>query len=261
MHKKSAEIIFIGTSSGLTSLKRNHSSILIKVDGNNLLVDAGDGISKALLIQGIGFNDINSVVFTHYHADHFAGIASLITQMKLSRRKIPLTIFTHMNLTRQLESLLESVYMFKETLGFEIHITGFGFNGKVDATNGIIFTAKQNSHLRKKDILINYNEGIFVSSSLLFEIAGQNIFYTSDIGSGQDLFLFPNHKIDCLITEACHINTNDIYDFLTVQNPSRVFITHYDDIYEKDLLQWKKSLPDSQKQRIIICCDGLSFSI
>ncbi len=261
MNENSAEIIFVGTSSGQTSAARNHSSIFIRTNEQNLLVDAGDGIAKALLIQNINYDEIHSILFTHYHADHFAGIASLITQMEILKRKHPLKIFTHINLISQLKSLLNSVYMFKESLGFELRIIGFSFDEKVQVNNKIKFTAKQNSHLRRKEHHKNYPEDIFVSSSLLLEIDEQKIFYTSDIGSGNDLFLFGNYEIDYLITEACHININDIYKFISTKNPGNIFITHYDNEYEAELQSWKNSLKDSEKQRITICYDGLSFSI
>ncbi len=261
MKENSVEIIFVGTSSGQTSATRNHSSIFIKTNNNNLLIDAGDGIAKALLIQKINYDEIHSILFTHYHADHFAGIASLVTQMKILKRKHPLKIFTHRNLVSQFESLLNSVYMFKESLGFELRIISFSFDEKVHANDKIKFTAKQNSHLRQKEHHKNYPDDIFVSSSLLLEIGEQKLFYTSDVGTGNDLFLFDNYKIDYLITEACHININDIYKFITTNNPGKIFITHYDDEYEAELRRWKNSLKDSEKQRITICYDGLSFSI
>ena len=68
-----AELKFIGTGSGKTSLNRFHSSFFIKTSNYNLLIDAGDGESKALLSQGIDFNTIDGILFTHLHPDHYTG--------------------------------------------------------------------------------------------------------------------------------------------------------------------------------------------
>ena len=73
-------IVFIGTSSGRTSLSRFHSSLFFEHPKFGLLIDAGDGISKALLSAGKNQNDIDIILFTHFHADHFGGIAGLVTQ-------------------------------------------------------------------------------------------------------------------------------------------------------------------------------------
>ena len=70
-------ITFIGTGSGEASLKREHSSILISSEKFNLLIDTGDGISKAILKAGIDFNSINGIIFTHLHPDHYSGLAVL----------------------------------------------------------------------------------------------------------------------------------------------------------------------------------------
>ena len=73
------KIKFVGTSSGKASLNRFHSSLLLSSENYNLLVDAGDGISRALLVNGINFNSINGIIFTHLHPDHFSGLPALIS--------------------------------------------------------------------------------------------------------------------------------------------------------------------------------------
>jgi len=78
------EIKFVGTGSGKTLLKRYHSSFLIKTEAYNLLVDAGDGISRALLNQKVTFDSINGILISHLHPDHYSGLPSLIIQMKLN---------------------------------------------------------------------------------------------------------------------------------------------------------------------------------
>ncbi|MDZ7623513.1 MAG: hypothetical protein U5J96_03575 [Ignavibacteriaceae bacterium] len=47
------KITFLGTSSGKASLNRYHSALLFTSEKYNLLVDAGDGISRALMSNGI----------------------------------------------------------------------------------------------------------------------------------------------------------------------------------------------------------------
>ncbi|MEO8398834.1 MAG: MBL fold metallo-hydrolase, partial [Ignavibacteriaceae bacterium] len=77
----SAKIKFIGTGSGKTSLKRFHSSFLILNESYNLLVDTGDGISKALLLQNINYNSIDGILISHLHPDHYTGLPLLLVQM------------------------------------------------------------------------------------------------------------------------------------------------------------------------------------
>jgi len=257
------KIIFVGTGSGRTSVKRFHSSFLLKTKKHNLLVDAGDGISKALLKQNISFNSINSILFTHYHADHFTGIGALITQMKLANRTNmakqggPLKIYTHKNLINPLVSLINSVYMFKENLDFEIDINGFNFDAPVQINEEIKFVARQNSHIFQKDFLNHYPSELFVSSSFLFNSENKNIFYSSDVGNKYDLYLFENEKIDLMIIESMHITPEEIYEAFIKIKPKKLLLTHIDDIQEKELKRWHKKLPDKERRKIFLCYDGM----
>ncbi|MCB9257926.1 MAG: hypothetical protein H6612_01130 [Ignavibacteriales bacterium] len=69
------ELIFIGTSSGRTSLTKFHSSLLFKINSKNILIDSGDGISKALLNQKISANKITDIIFFSLSFRSFSWIA------------------------------------------------------------------------------------------------------------------------------------------------------------------------------------------
>jgi len=89
-------ITFLGTVSGIPSLKRNHPAIALEyfTDYRDvLLFDCGEGTQKQLMKSGISFMQINKIFITHWHADHFAGLIPLIQTMNLENRKKPLTIY------------------------------------------------------------------------------------------------------------------------------------------------------------------------
>jgi len=115
------ELIFIGTGSGRTSLNRFHSSLLFKDGSQKILVDCGDGISRALLTQNISVNLISDIIITHYHSDHLAGLTSLITQMIIQSRKSELNIFTHIELVDTLNLFMQTNYIFKYIFDFSLN--------------------------------------------------------------------------------------------------------------------------------------------
>jgi len=55
-------------------------SILLKVDGFNLLLDAGQGISAVYntTLLGINLNQIDQIVLSHGHYDHTGGLRSIL---------------------------------------------------------------------------------------------------------------------------------------------------------------------------------------
>lgn len=254
-------MIFLGTGSGKTSLARNHSSCIIKQNNHLFLVDAGDGICRSLLQQNINYNSINSILFTHYHADHFAGIATLITQMKLFKRNEPLKIFTHKNLITPLESFLQAAQMFTETLGFQFTISGFNFDEQISVNDDFKFITKRNSHIVQKKILKNYPHELFTSYSVFFEIEKKKIVYTSDIGSEADLYLFKDEHADYLITESAHITTPAIYSAYKQLQPEHLLVTHINEEDVEEIITWQKSLPENDRAGIQVCHDGLRIFV
>jgi len=89
-------ITFLGTVSGIPSLRRNHPAIAMEyfTDYRDvLLFDCGEGTQKQLMKSGISFMQINKIFISHWHADHFAGLIALIQTMNLENRRKRLTIY------------------------------------------------------------------------------------------------------------------------------------------------------------------------
>lgn len=90
------EIVLLGTTASIPTVKRNHPSIYIRYIGRNeycFLFDCGEGTQRQIFKAGLNFMRINHIFITHWHADHFAGLFGLIETMSLEARKKPLYIF------------------------------------------------------------------------------------------------------------------------------------------------------------------------
>ena len=257
-----AELIFIGTSSGKTSLKRFHSSFFISTSNYNLLIDAGDGISKALLTQQVSCNVIDGILFSHLHPDHYTGLAALIVQMKMIERKKTLDVFINSELIDVIRNYLLQSYLFPERIGFAIEYHPLTENIKFKINDDIGFIPRQNSHLSSVSKLEDYKSQSFSSSSFLLSVDNKNIHYTSDVGEKNDLQLFRDETIDCLISEVTHIKPEDIISSFDKSDlPGRIILTHIND---DDLISLQKfilELPEHLKERIIIASDGLKIKL
>ncbi|OGU55200.1 MAG: hypothetical protein A2V66_00595 [Ignavibacteria bacterium RBG_13_36_8] len=250
------ETIFIGTGSGKTSLSRHHSSFLIKTKNHSLLIDSGDGVSRALLSQGVDARKIDSILLTHYHSDHFSGLPALITQMKLLERESELNIYTHTSLIAPLKIFLHNTYIFPGILKFNINIVGFEFGAVCPIDSQLNFTTRQNSHISNKHNLI-YSDVSFVSGSVLVTTEGKNLFYTSDIGSEDDLYLFREKQIDFFISETTHIPIEKIYQAFIKSGAKSLYLTHIDEKDEELLKVWYRKL--NQPKNIYLTYDGLTI--
>lgn len=254
------DITFIGTGSGKASLQRHHSSFLISSEKFKLLIDAGDGISKALLQQNINFNSIDGILFSHFHPDHYTGLAALIVQMKMYERNKPLKIFIHHSLKDVIKGFIKNSYLFFNRLGFEADFISFEEKEKVKVSRQIFFTAKQNSHLAGFDEK-KYKGQSFSCSSFLFDLSGKKIFYTGDIGRPEDLYLFEEEKIDLMISEITHVELEEILTAYKKIEPQKLFLTHISDEDDKKLEDFFSSLKKNEVKNIIAAVDGKKISI
>ncbi len=171
---------------------------------------------------------IENILITHLHPDHFAGLATLVVQMKLQNRSQPVNLFIHNELVSYINFLFEQFYLFEERLPFNFNINGFDWDRIISLGNELKFTSKQNSHLNKYLGLYSNSSVKFISPSFMFHVGGKVIHYTSDVGSNSDLYLFDD-KIDFLIVESTHIELKDIKEFLIKKSPSKCFLVHLDE--------------------------------
>ena len=257
-----AEIILIGTSSGKASLNHFHSSFIILTPSYNLLIDAGDGISKALLAQQISYDEIDGILFSHLHPDHYTGLAALIVQMKMIERKKTLDIFIHSDLVNVIRNFLIQSYLFPDRMGFEIKYNRFKDNVKFKISDDISFITRQNSHLDSVSKLDDYKSQSFSSSSFLLNVDDINVHYTSDVGEKKDLLLFSDKIVDFLISEVTHISLEDIITAADKSNlEGQIILTHIND---EDIISLQKfilELPASLEKKIIIASDGLKIKL
>ena len=255
-----SELIFIGTGSALESLDRFHSSFLIKSKNYNLLIDAGDGVSKALLNQQINYFSIDGILFTHFHPDHFSGFGGLIVQMEILQREEPLEIFAHSKLIPFIKDYLNLSYLYEKRLKFKINFVGYEHEEDFNICDNLKVISKNNTHI---DIYKKYGaefKNYFSSSSFILTTENKKIFYTGDIGSGNDLYIFSDEKINYMITEITHVSAVDIIEAVKTIKPEKLYLTH---ISDADTQKINSIIKENSKFYIstIEAKDGLKFKI
>ncbi len=109
------EVIILGSGTGIPSLKRGAAGIMIKLDGQTLLLDTGPGTLHKLLNLGITYADIDKVFYTHYHPDHCAELIPMLFAMRHGepKREKTLWLFGPPGLKRLYKGLNS---LFKENL-------------------------------------------------------------------------------------------------------------------------------------------------
>lgn len=86
------DICLLGCGGSMPVPNRALTALLVSYNGSKILIDCGEGTQVSMKIQGTGFKAIDAICFTHYHADHVAGLPGLLLTIANSGRTEPLTI-------------------------------------------------------------------------------------------------------------------------------------------------------------------------
>lgn len=86
------DVCLLGCGGGMPTPNRFLTSMLLLYKGRKLLIDCGEGTQVSIKISRLGFKTIDIILFTHFHADHIAGLPGLLLTVANSGRTEPMTI-------------------------------------------------------------------------------------------------------------------------------------------------------------------------
>ena len=101
------DVALLGTGGTLPLPDRFLSAALLRCGGHLLLIDCGEGTQVSLRKLGWGLKDIGTILLTHFHADHVAGLPGLLLTIGNSgrTREEPVIIAGPRGVQRVVESL------------------------------------------------------------------------------------------------------------------------------------------------------------
>ncbi len=121
------KVIFLGTSAGMPTLKRNVPAIALMFSLTNefWLFDCGEGTQQQINQTNLKLSKLTNIFITHLHGDHIFGLPGLLATRGLLGVKKPINIFGPVGLEGYLQSALEhsstylpytyNIYLIKKT--------------------------------------------------------------------------------------------------------------------------------------------------
>ncbi len=109
-HSADVEVTFIGSGDAFGSGGRFQTCIRVRADGVTALVDCGATSLTAMRAQGVEPGDIQTVVISHLHGDHFGGLPFLVLDGQFTRRTTPLTVLGPVGTRDRLHAAMETLY-------------------------------------------------------------------------------------------------------------------------------------------------------
>jgi len=100
------DVCLLGTGGMMPLPNRWLSSLLMRYNGRMFLVDCGEGTQIPLKLSGWGFKALDTIFFTHFHADHISGLPGLLLTLGNSGKTDPLNLVGPPGLKKIVESLI-----------------------------------------------------------------------------------------------------------------------------------------------------------
>ena len=86
-------VTILGNNSAVPAFDRHPTSQVVTLDGNNYLVDCGEGTQIQMIKYKIRRGKISHIFISHLHGDHYFGLVGLITSFGLLNHQQDLHIF------------------------------------------------------------------------------------------------------------------------------------------------------------------------
>ena len=113
------DVCLLGTGGMMPLPYRYLTSLVLRCEGSQLLIDCGEGTQIAMKKKGISPNPVDIICFTHYHADHISGLPGFLLSMGNADRTDPVLMIG----PKGLEDVVNSLRVIAPELPFELKFT------------------------------------------------------------------------------------------------------------------------------------------
>ncbi len=221
------QLRFVGCGDAFGSGGRLNTCLHVTGERVNFLIDCGASSLPALKRLGIARENIDLILITHFHGDHFAGLPFLLLDAQFSRRTRPLVIAgpegIEMRLTQVMEALFENSSKTKQR--FELSIVA------LSPRETRSFGAVQ---VTPFPVVHGDSGGPFLAYRV--EAEGRVIAYSADtewtetlipLARDADLFIAEAYTYDKAVKN--HLSLKTLETHLAEINPKRLILTHMSD--------------------------------
>lgn len=136
------DICLLGTGGMMPLPERPLTALMVRYNGRSLLIDCGEGTQTAIRENGLSMKPIDMILFTHFHADHIAGLPGLLLTMGNQGRTEKVRLIGPAGLGRCVQALC----FIANELPFEIEVTEISENENRFALDGLIIKAFEVDH-------------------------------------------------------------------------------------------------------------------
>jgi ribonuclease BN (tRNA processing enzyme) len=218
---------FVGCGDAFGSGGRGNTCFHVTGSEVNFLIDCGASALPAMKRLDIARDDIDLILITHFHGDHFAGLPFFLLDAQFSRRSRPLVIAgptgLKLRLTQVMEALFEHASSTKPKFDLQLVELTAGQDRSFGAVN-----------VTPYPVVHGLSGGPFLAYRVAAE--GRVIAYSADtewtetlipLGRDADLFIAEAYTYDKIVRN--HLSLTTLEAHLAAIGPKRLVLTHMSD--------------------------------
>jgi ribonuclease BN (tRNA processing enzyme) len=221
------QLRFVGCGDALGSGGRFNTCFHVTGNSVNFLIDCGASSLPALKRLGIARDDIDLILITHFHGDHFGGLPFLLLDAQFTRRTRPLVIAGPHGIEAKLANLMEALFEHSSKTQQRFDISVVALEPEQGRTFGEV-------KVTPYPVVHGESGGPFLAYRI--EAEGRVISYSADTewtdtlipaARGADLFIAEAYYYDKIVRN--HLSLKTLEANLPDINAKKLVLTHMSD--------------------------------
>jgi ribonuclease BN (tRNA processing enzyme) len=231
------QLRFVGCGDAFGSGGRFNTCFHVMGERVNFLIDCGASSLPALERERVIRDDIELILITHFHGDHFGGLPFLLLDAQFTRRTRPLVIAGPEGIQMRLAQVMEALFENSSKTKQRFDLTMVALSPETTVRFGEV-------EVTPYPVVHGESGGPFLGYRI--ETEGRIIAYTADtewtealipLGRAADLFIAEAYTYDRPVKN--HLSLKALETRLGEIRPQRLILTHMSD----DMLERLGSLP------------------
>jgi ribonuclease BN (tRNA processing enzyme) len=226
------QLRFVGCGDAFGSGGRFNTCFHVTGENVNFLIDCGATSLPALKQHDIARENIDLILITHFHGDHFAGLPFLLLDAQFTRRSRPLVIAGPEGIETRLTQVMEALFEHSSQTRQRFELSVIALRPEETRTFGAVTVTPF-------PVVHGESGGPFLGYRI--EAEGRVIAYSADtewtetlipLGREADLFIAEAYYYDKVVKN--HLSLKTLEAHLPEIRPKRLILTHMsDDMLER----------------------------
>ena len=218
---------FIGCGDALGSGGRSNTCFHVTGESVNFLIDCGASSLPAMKRLDVVRDNIDLILITHFHGDHFGGLPFLLLDAQFTRRTRPLVIAGPQGIETRLTQLMEVLFEHSSKTKPRFQLSVVALDPEQSRSFGAV-------KVTPFSVVHGESGGPFLAYRI--EAEGRVISYSADTewtdalipaARGADLFIAEAYYYDRIVKN--HLSLTTLEAHLGKIRPKRLVLTHMSD--------------------------------